>query len=60
MRDAPRHLRPPRTERSTLPLNRLWSTLPEPDRRRLLQILGRLVAQQLRPRPAKGAPDERN
>jgi len=49
--------KPIRTRR--LALNRLWEVLPEEDRQRTLQLLSRLVAQQLQPQP-NGAevPDE--
>jgi hypothetical protein len=45
--------------RQRLALNRLWEVLPEQDRQRTLQLLSRLVAQQLQP-PPDGAevPDE--
>ena len=36
---------------SGLALNRLWEVLPEEDRQRTLQLLSRLVAQQLQPPP---------
>jgi hypothetical protein len=42
-----------------LTLSRLWQTLPAANRQRLLQTLGRLVAQQLpTPPPPKEVADE--
>ena len=48
--------RPIRSQR--LALNRLWGVLPEEDRQRTLQLLSRLVAQQLQPPNGAEVPDE--
>ena len=42
-----------------LAVNRLWEVLPEEDRQQTLQLLSRLVAQQLQPpQNGEGVPDE--
>ncbi len=48
----------PRPRDTQTQLIRLWAALPDHNRRRVIDVLGRLVAERLRLRPPKGVGNE--